>query len=135
MASSRGTSNGPDWKDVTQALVNYERFWGCQITLSIHLDGSNDVRVMMLEARADPTNNSNSGLLHSVLVSASMRSLNAVTLSAAILNVLHKLDREVEVAKPMGSGTYKAERFRLTLGEHLKMHDVIARLAIDIVHF
>lgn len=105
LASSRDTSNGPDWKDVTQALVNYERFWQCQITLSIHLDGSDGVRIMMLEARADPTNDTNSGLLHSVLVSASMRSLNAVTLSAAILNVLHKLDREVEVSKPLGGNT------------------------------
>jgi len=27
LASSRDTSNGPDWQDVAQAILNYQSFW------------------------------------------------------------------------------------------------------------
>lgn len=103
MAQSRRSSNGPDWKDVTQALVNFEEFWDCSITLSIRADGSPGAKFLMLEGKAEPRNSTVGVVLHSVCVSTSMRQLNAGSLSAAMLNLLHKLDREVEIAKPMGS--------------------------------
>ena len=103
LASSRDTSNGPDWKDVTQAIINYELLWGCRICLNIHVDGFHGRQFLLVEGMAVQTPDSPGGLLHSVSVSASMRSLNVTTLEAAFLAVLHKLDREVEVATPMGS--------------------------------
>lgn len=103
MALSRGTSNGPDWRDVTQAIVNYELLWQCRITLSIHLDGSDGVRYLMVEAKAEFNLESSGVPLHSVCVTSTMRQLNVQTLSAAMLNLLHKLDREIEVVKPLGS--------------------------------
>jgi len=103
LASSRGTSNGPDWKDVTQALVNYELLWQCRITLSILLDGSDGVSYLMVEGKAEFKEWETGGVLHSVCVSSTMRQLNATTLSAAMLHLLHKLDREIEVARPLGS--------------------------------
>lgn len=101
MASSRGTSNGPDWKDVTQAIINYELLWQCKIILNTHVDGLPGEQFLMLEAIAIPVEKVSGVPLHLVSVSSTMKQLNAASLSAATLHLLHKLDREVEVAKPM----------------------------------
>lgn len=101
MASSRGTSNGPDWKDVTQAIINYELLWQCRITLSIHVDGLPEEQFLMLEGVAVPMEEAGGAPLHSACVSSTMKQLNATSLSAAAIHLLHKLDREIEVAKPM----------------------------------
>lgn len=88
---------------MTQAIINYELLWQCKITLAILLDGSDGAQWLMVEGMAEPRADCNLGLLHSVYVSSTMRGLNATTLSAAMLHLLHKLDREIEVAKPMAA--------------------------------
>lgn len=87
---------------MTQAIINYELFWQSKITLSIRVDGLPGQQFLMLEGRSTPVWATSGGLLHSVCVSSSMKQLNAASLSAAMLHLLHKLDREVEVATPMG---------------------------------
>lgn len=103
LASSRGTSNGPDWKDVTQALVGYEHFWQSKIILSIQLSGESGVKVLMLEGKVTPREEGESARFKSVYLSVLMRGLNATTLSAAFLNLLHRLDREVELSHTLQS--------------------------------
>lgn len=95
MASSRGTSNGPDWKDVHQALLNLERFAGQKITLSIRSAGLDGAQYLVLEARTEPQVGSDGEVMPSAYVSATMRSLNVRTLSAAFLNLLHKADAQL----------------------------------------
>lgn len=98
MASSRGTSNGPDWQDVHQALMNQELFYGQKITLCLHSVTSQGVGYLVLEARTEPEVSTSGVVKRSVCVNATMRSLNVKTLSAAFTNLLYQLDRAVEKA-------------------------------------
>lgn len=92
LASSRGTSNGPDWKDVHQALVNAEHWYGQPITLCIHSAGLHGAKYLVMEARAQAEVGSNGEVLRSVCVNATMSALNVKTLSSAFLNLLLRLD-------------------------------------------
>ena len=95
MASSRGTLNGPDWRDVHQALLNLEKFSGQRIILSIHSAGLDGAQYLVLEAKTLPGVGKDGEVLPSAFVSATMRSLNVTTLSAAFLNLLHKADAQL----------------------------------------
>ncbi len=88
---------------MTQAIINYELLWGCKITLSIRVDGLIGAQWLTVEGKAEPVPELSQGLLHSVCVVTTMRALNVTELASAYLAVLHKLDREVGVATPMGS--------------------------------
>lgn len=98
LASSRGTSNGPDWKDVHQTLLNYELLYGTKIHLCLHSAGLDGVEYLVLEAKTEPYLSTNGEVSRSVCVNATMRSLNVKTLSAAFMNLLFRLDRAVEQA-------------------------------------
>ena len=95
MASSRLTSNGPDWRDVHQGLINLERLCGQRITLSIHSAGLDGAQYLVLEAKTEVGVGKDGEVLPSAFVSATMRSLNVTTLSAAFLNLLHKVDAQL----------------------------------------
>lgn len=94
MAVSRDSSNGPDWKDLHQALCNIELFNQCQISLCIHNRGSDGAKYLILEARARELPERSGEVWRSASVVASMKQLNARTLSAAFLNLLNRLDHE-----------------------------------------
>jgi hypothetical protein len=95
LATSRDTSNGPDWRDVHQALANLELFAACKITLCIHNGGSSDASYLILEAKAEKDHAGWTDRPRSVYVQSTMRQLNVKTLSAAFLNLLHQLDTAV----------------------------------------
>jgi hypothetical protein len=92
LASSRDTRNGPDWKDITQAVINYELFNRCQIdvTLSFSKDGKHGGCLIVADAhgqRGEPPDQKH-------LASASVRCTNDgyLTLEAYILKCLFDLD-------------------------------------------
>lgn len=92
LASKRGTSNGLDWQDVIQAVVNLQVTIGGKIAmelLPVMKNGSWDLEIRAHRTRP-PLGAMDQPPL--VSVSATCRSLRYVELEGACLSVLHTLD-------------------------------------------
>jgi hypothetical protein len=92
LASSKGTSNGPDWQDVTQAILNYELWQGSQIKILIEARPGKKTGDLIVTAEAMGVAPSYQGQLPSASVSVSCRSAGYLELSATILKALYDLD-------------------------------------------
>ena len=92
MASSRGTSNGADWRDVTGNIVAFEAINGVQVVVSLttaDYHGRADLLLQLTAFNPDPTL-SEAVALGSVSLTTS--SLRLRTLEAALIHGLYMLD-------------------------------------------
>lgn len=92
MASSRGTSNGPDWKDVGSALVNYQRFTG--VVFVVELTASEGVKEPDLVVTAHAYEKGKRGLGARPLASASVscRQQGYIGLESVVMKAMFDLD-------------------------------------------
>lgn len=54
MASSRDTSNGPDWEDIRQLVNDLEGDLDCRIVMTIRLLPKQKVKLLVVQAEAFP---------------------------------------------------------------------------------
>jgi hypothetical protein len=92
LASSNGTSNGPDWQDVSQAILNYEHWQGSQIKVTIEARPGKKLADLVVTAEAMGTAPEYMGALPSASASVSCRVCGFRELSATILKALYDLD-------------------------------------------
>lgn len=95
MASSRDTSNGPDWKDVTRALLDFQRSWEHPITIRLVPSGTFKFPKLTMQACAwseDPESPAATCLAYA---SVSMPGNGAGDLCAALLLLGYELDKDV----------------------------------------
>lgn len=92
MASSRGTSNGPDWKDVASAVVNYQHFTGVEFV--VELTSATGEKQPDLIATAHAYEKGTRALGRRPLVSSSVscRSQNYLSLESVVMKALFDLD-------------------------------------------
>lgn len=92
LASSRGTSNGPDWKDIASALFAFEYQEKCKVRISIEAAGTPEEEDLSIQAIA--VQEGKSGLEVSTLASANAKcsATGLVRLEAQIFRLLYALD-------------------------------------------
>jgi len=92
LAASRGSSNGPDWKDVALAMAAFQEQEDCRLTIRIGLTYSPEgVPDLILQATALQDT---SGLEVTTLASAHVTCLGTsrLGLEAALFRLLYALD-------------------------------------------
>jgi len=94
LASSRDTQNGPDWKDVARALLDFERTLDCSISVTVKAAGSFRTPLLLMQAAAwgHATDSQEAKLLASA--SVSMPGAGAGDIAAALLLLGYELDKE-----------------------------------------
>lgn len=95
MASSRNTSNGPDWKDVVRAANEYAREWGGVVTIVLSPYGSDKLPAMTVIARLYADQTAAMGAKPLASASVSLNGGAGGALSAAALSALYELDKEL----------------------------------------
>lgn len=102
MASSRGTSNGPDDVDVRYVLQAFEAMNKCHITITMKLDGRSDSVAMIVEVHAWDTVEDVPEARHLGSHKTVIGYKDRRTMEAAILQALYQLDAHLareELAK------------------------------------
>lgn len=94
MASSRGTSNGPDWKDVSYTLDALEEQWQKPVEILIYHSGTPRKPELQLVARLLDMSDPNVGVQHWVSHRRSLRGGDDGDMPAALLVLLYGLDYE-----------------------------------------
>lgn len=95
MASSRDTSNGPDWRDVVRAGLELSSVWEVPFTVTMVLTGTAKSPEMVLEAETTAEAPENGGARPSGCARVSMRSGVAGSLEAGLLRLLYELDADI----------------------------------------
>jgi len=94
LASSRGTSNGPDWNDldaVMRAVEEFHRVW-VDVTISTQTKGTRGG--LRVQATATRKHNSTLGAHNSVSRSLRIGSGDPVLGVASMFRLIHELDRD-----------------------------------------
>lgn len=94
MAASRFSSNGPDWKDVTRALLAIQESMQAVIVVSMCVAGSEQNPKLLLTATALSLKVGFQGPATSASASVSMPSTGAGDLCAALLSLGYELDKD-----------------------------------------
>jgi len=92
LASSRDTRNGPDWRDVTQAIINYQGFWNARaeiVITAVHGLKTGDL-IVCARALRDNDNYPDPTVLASASVSA--KGSSYVNLESVVMKALFDLD-------------------------------------------
>jgi hypothetical protein len=92
LASSRDTSNGPDWKDVATSLAHYEDEWQATVELIMRPTLNHGQRDMQVVLTAAPIWAVNGEVPRSVLRSVLLSHSGLKTLEAAITYLLLSVD-------------------------------------------
>jgi len=92
LASSRDTSNGPDWKDVIQAIFNYQQFWDAHAEIVICAEGGGKTGDLVIVARALRGRECEAAPTTLASVSVSCRREGYKGLESAIMKALFDLD-------------------------------------------
>jgi len=95
LASKQGTSNGPDWKDVTRAALEYMRDWNGVVTVSLRPYGTDKQPGMTVVAQLWADQKSVGAVAPLASASVSLSAYGASGTSAAALASLYELDKEV----------------------------------------
>lgn len=108
MASSRITLNGPDWKDLAEALIAFERQNNVRIVITFRTCKGTEAPDMWAEAKA--IGKADSSGVPSLLVLASVRcgGSNFQTVDAAVLSLLYQLDFQLAEREWAASAPKKA---------------------------
>lgn len=92
MASKRGSLNGLDWQDVTQAIVNLQAVLGGKIAMELLPEMRNGSWDLVIRAHRTRPPLGAMDQPPLVSVSVSCRAARYVELEAACLSALHALD-------------------------------------------
>jgi len=92
LASSRDTSNGPDWQDVASALVNYERFTGVVFVVELTASEGAKSPDLLVTAQAFEKGSRSLGARPLVSVSVSCRRQGYLKVESAVMKAMYDLD-------------------------------------------
>lgn len=92
MASSRGTSNGVDWRDVATQWLAFEELNQVRLSLRMSAAGVEDAPDILLAMEAHGRDSEVGGQASLVSVSVRASSLNARTMEGALSYVLYQID-------------------------------------------
>lgn len=92
MASSRDSSNTPDWRDIASAMAAYEQQEACTLELTVVSAGSAEKPDMRLVLRSGLEVGEDGEVKPSVYASALCSKERFRTLESAILFLLYQLD-------------------------------------------
>lgn len=95
MASRQGTSNGPDWKDVTWAAQEYARDWNGTVTIVLRPAGNQKLPTMSVVASLYADLSASQGARPLASASVSMHASGGMDIAAAALHALYELDKEI----------------------------------------
>lgn len=94
MASSRDTSNGPDWTDILNTLKEMEGDLDCRIVLTMRVLAQKGEKVLRVQAEAFPQYSPFREALPSVSLSATLDRAGSGLGVAAIYRLLLAVDYE-----------------------------------------
>jgi len=92
LASSRGTSNGPDWQDTAQAVVNYQRFTGVVFVVELTATEGAKQPDLIVTAHAFEKGKRALGARPLVSASVSCRQQGYIALESVVMKALYDLD-------------------------------------------
>lgn len=92
MASSRVSSNSPDWKDIAATIQGLEEFHKSVITLTIALPTNAQGGMLVVTAKAARRVNSNAAAVPSVSRSRPIGSVDSTMGVAGMFRLLYELD-------------------------------------------
>lgn len=92
LASSRGTSNGPDWRDVGSAQVSYQKFTGVLFVIELTASEGAKQPDLIVTAHAYEKGSRGMGARPLVSVSVSCRSQDYTHLESAVMKAMFDLD-------------------------------------------
>jgi len=92
LASSRGTLNTPDWKDVAEALASFEEMDGLEIITVMRRATTGKTKDIRITVSAYRIGDYELGATALAFVSATCLATNRLTLDAALLALLYQLD-------------------------------------------
>lgn len=95
MASSRVSSNGPDWKDVTWAAQQYAEDWNGCVTIVLRPAGTPKRPTMEVVANLYADQAASRGAKPLASASVSLSVVRDGDTSAAALLALYELDKEI----------------------------------------
>lgn len=95
MASSRGTLNGPDWKDVVGAAQAFAQDWSGVVTLSLRPAGTLKNPILTIVAQLWADQRSVGVVRPLASASVSMPGSGVGDIHAAALSALYELDKEI----------------------------------------
>jgi len=95
LAQSRGTSNGPDWKDVTRAAQDYARIWDGEIKVLLRPGGSWKQPTLTMVAELWRIEGESGVPRLSASASVLLGGGGHSDIEMAALSVLYSLDQEV----------------------------------------
>ena len=95
MASSRVTSNGPDWQDVAKTARELERELGVVITIECGLRLATSPAHIVWIARAYASEEKRAAAEHLASASVSMLTRGGGGTDSALLLLLYELDRDI----------------------------------------
>lgn len=94
MAQSRGSSNGPDWKDVARAMLSFEESLSCTIRFTVRAGGTWKAPQLFMVATAEGTAGAPLAAKPLGSASVSMPGVGAGDLCAALLSLGYELDKD-----------------------------------------
>jgi hypothetical protein len=92
LASSRDTRNGPDWRDVAQAILNYQGFWCARCEIVVTAEHGTKTGDLIVTARALKDSDTAPGPVVLASASVSARSQNYVSLESVVMKALFDCD-------------------------------------------
>jgi len=95
LASRLGTSNGPDWQDVTRAALDYAETWGGAVTIHLRPYGTQKDPRMTVVASLYADQAAVGVLKPLASASVALPGGTAGGTSAAALLALYELDKEI----------------------------------------
>lgn len=95
LASSRDTSNGPDWRDVAQAFLYLEKLTGGKVSLRAELRPTSPQDSIVWIADLWLENLVNGGPKHLGSASVSMLTRGGGGTDAALLLLAYELDKDI----------------------------------------
>jgi hypothetical protein len=107
LAVSRDTSNGPDWKDIALALMEFQESNRLDLELKLMVAGSKLKPDLVVELTTPLTLDHEVEVKRSVCVRLRIGRLNVRTLEAAIMSSMYALD--AELAEQQGLFVPKSE--------------------------
>jgi hypothetical protein len=95
LASSRGTLNGPDWRDVATAMVEFQEMWNGVILIGITASMKGRLPNLSLTASMALPGNGNAAHAFSASASVSMLAGPSMDTDGALLYLLYELDKDL----------------------------------------
>ena len=92
MASSRDSSNSPDWKDIAEAIHSFQMSEELVVTLHLHAEQGKKGVELCVTAMASALDQSSTALPPLVSASAKCSTIGLKSLEGALLHVLYALD-------------------------------------------